>query len=195
MLTLVVVLLRPRYGAVLHVVTLVLACLSDQFRMQPQIFGLAVLILSCSFESGLRMGRWVLASTWLWAGIHKLISPDWLGHHAWSLLEQAGLDPNGLYVPFSLIVAFGELALGLAAFIATYLCRMDVRRTSCWHPDLSISAGGRDQFERDPMESWPRSDRSWVMLRSSEQPASGVAERTHTDDLVAHANRVLFRLG
>ncbi|MCG8651715.1 MAG: hypothetical protein MI861_17880, partial [Pirellulales bacterium] len=123
---LVLVLWRPRLGVFVHWITLLAACCFDQFRLSPQFFGIAFLMTACLNDEGTKLCRWYLVAMWTWAGLHKLLSPDWFGHVAWSLVEQAGADPSHLHLPFALTVAVTELTLGLLMLVrprwAAQLC-------------------------------------------------------------------------
>ncbi len=126
LVTLVIAIRWPRVGAASHWLVLVLACAMDQFRVSPQFFGLAVLLLAGTGNLGRRFCRLHLASMWTWAGLHKLFSVDWTGHASWSLVSRTGLDPEGIHLQAAYVVAFTELALGLMALItpriASWLC-------------------------------------------------------------------------
>ncbi len=109
----IVALLLPRYGIAIHWAALIAACVLDQFRLSPQFFGIAMLMFACTGASGRWVCRCYLAALWLWAGLHKLLSPDWMGHTSWSLVQQAGLDPEGISRALAIVVAIIELSLGL----------------------------------------------------------------------------------
>jgi hypothetical protein len=110
-----VVLIAPRWGLAVHAAVLAIACLFDQMRTQPQFLALWILMLGCVSKTGTRICRWYLVTMWLWAGLHKLLSPDWWGHRSWSLVDSAGFDADQGYLAFAVVVAVGELALGIAA--------------------------------------------------------------------------------
>lgn len=118
--------LVPKVGVPLHWIVLITACTVDQFRLEPQFFGLAVLMLVYFGDTGLRVSRWYLVAMWVWAGIHKFLSPEWMGHLSWSLVDSAGLPADRLYLAFAVTVAATELTLGLLAWyrprFAAWLC-------------------------------------------------------------------------
>lgn len=70
----------------IHLAILAAAIFSDQFRCQPQILAPLFLIAACLFPSMKRGAVWFLIAMWLWAGLHKLISPDWFGEVTYSML-------------------------------------------------------------------------------------------------------------
>jgi hypothetical protein len=105
----------PGVGVPIHGAVLATACVWDQFRIQPQFLVLWILMLGSSSQSGKWFARWFLASMWLWAGLHKCFSPEWLGPVGWSLVERAGFDPAGLLTAFTIGVPAAEIALGLAS--------------------------------------------------------------------------------
>ncbi len=106
----------PRIGVVIHAVVLLVACLFDQYRLEPQFIGLAILMLGCADAQWMRICRWYLVAMWLWTGVHKFLSADWMGHTCWSLVSRAGFDPEPFYLPFALGVAATEVSLGLLAW-------------------------------------------------------------------------------
>ena len=116
--TLVLVLFRPREGVALHWLVLVAAAVVDQYRLQPQFFAIALMMAACVWPPAQAVTRWFIASTWTWAGLHKLLSPDWLGHSSHWLLELAGVeDPLSYHVPVAVSVAVVELVAGVLACV------------------------------------------------------------------------------
>ncbi|WP_431197912.1 hypothetical protein, partial [Rhodopirellula bahusiensis] len=106
---------RPRSGLAVHWGVLIVAAVLDQFRLQPQFFSIAVLMTACVWDAGHRIARWSLVSTWVWAGVHKLLSPDWFGYASHWLVARSGLDADATYMSFALVVALVELAVGVLA--------------------------------------------------------------------------------
>jgi hypothetical protein len=116
--TLVLVLILPRPGMALHWGVLIAAGVFDQFRLQPQFYAIALLMSVCVWPSLHNFTRWFLASTWLWAGLHKLVSSDWYGHASYWLLRRSGIDePDGYHVAFAIAVALSEIAVGVLACV------------------------------------------------------------------------------
>jgi hypothetical protein len=115
--SLLVTLLTPRWGWFAHVALLCLAIVGDQFRIQPQFIGLAILIWSAASPVGWAFGRWYLIALWFWAGVHKLISPDWWADYPWSLMSQAGVAPQGKTLIFAVGVIAIELLLAVLAVL------------------------------------------------------------------------------
>jgi hypothetical protein len=114
-LSLVLTIALPRPGMTLHWVLLIIAAVFDQYRLQPQFFAIAVLMSACVWPSWQCFARWFLVSTWLWAGLHKLLSADWYGHASYLLVQRAGFpEPEHIYIPVAVTVAFVEIAVGLA---------------------------------------------------------------------------------
>ncbi|WDQ14822.1 hypothetical protein [Rhodopirellula sp. P2] len=107
--------IRPRSGLAVHWGTLIVAAVFDQFRLQPQFFSIALLMTACVLDAGHRIARWALVSTWVWAGLHKLLSPDWFGYASHWLVARSGLDADSTYLGFALAVAVVELAVGVLA--------------------------------------------------------------------------------
>ncbi|MCC9658556.1 hypothetical protein LOC70_22345 [Rhodopirellula sp. JC737] len=113
--TLVLTVWRPRVGVAVHFGVLVVAAVIDQFRLQPQFFSIAVLMAACVWDAGHRIARWSLVSTWVWAGLHKLLSPDWFGYASHWLVARSGFDADENYWWVALVVAIVELTVGVIA--------------------------------------------------------------------------------
>ncbi|SMP53389.1 hypothetical protein SAMN06265222_104104 [Neorhodopirellula lusitana] len=93
--SLVLVCCVPRQGLLLHWAVLLVASFFDQFRLQPQFYAIALLMAACVWDRARVCARWLLAAMWLWAGLHKAVSPDWFGHGlAWLT---ARTDWNGYF--------------------------------------------------------------------------------------------------
>lgn len=116
--SLVLILVLPRPGLMLHWVLLIAAGVMDQYRLQPQFYAIAILMSACVWPSWHNVARWFLVSTWLWAGLHKLVSADWYGHASYWLLNRSGVDDAYNYhVAFAVIVALSELGVGITACV------------------------------------------------------------------------------
>lgn len=118
-LTLVFMLVDPRRGFWAHVMLLVVASVFDQFRMQPQFLAIVMLMLACVHVRGIILSRWFMAALWLWAGLHKLISPHWFAHASYWIVSRIGLvegyDQTTTHHAFAYAIGFGEIAIGLLA--------------------------------------------------------------------------------
>ena len=127
LLSLAVALWQPRKGFIGHLIVLGVAIAFDQIRCQPQIFSLPVLMAACLWREFRPVARWFLIAMWLWAGVHKLLSPDWMGPISWTLLDMLGME-NSLewYRPFAWSVGIGEIVLGVIAIFkprwAAFVC-------------------------------------------------------------------------
>ena len=119
-LSLVLVFFKPKLGFWIHVVLLVVASAFDQFRMQPQFLALVLLMWASIYEIGKRVSRWFLAALWIWAGVHKLLSPHWFAHAGhWMLTAMSFSDAeaNKWHWYFAMIVAVAEIVAGIAAVV------------------------------------------------------------------------------
>jgi hypothetical protein len=125
LISLLAALVYPRGGVMLHGVALLVALAFDQHRLEPQFIGLWVLLWACVSERGAWFARWFLASMWLWAGLHKFLSPEWLGVTSYEMAKSIGLDPQ-LHFWLALVVAALETGVGVAAIftrrVAAVLC-------------------------------------------------------------------------
>jgi hypothetical protein len=115
--SLIIVFMRPRFGVRLHVVLLAASFVFDQWRVQPQAIGIAVLMLATVESWGPAIGKSYLISMWLWSGLHKLLSPDWFGQASWDLLQSLPIDPQSWHWPFAISIACSELTLGMFAIV------------------------------------------------------------------------------
>lgn len=120
--SLALTLISPKpLGFVSHLLILLIAISTDQLRCQPQIISVTVLMAACIFQSAKKLAIWFLIAMWLWAGIHKFLSPDWYGEATYYLLLQKQFQWGSFrlwdhHVAFAVIVAAAEVALGLIAW-------------------------------------------------------------------------------
>lgn len=115
-LSLALILWRPRFGIWAHFVLMLVACLFDQMRAQPQFLATWILMLATLGQGWKNYVRWFLVSLWIWAGLHKLISPEWHGHRAFATAQSLGLDPATWYSTIAILVAASESCTGLLAW-------------------------------------------------------------------------------
>lgn len=124
--SLCLVLIAPREGLMFHLFVLAGSISFDQFRLQPQIIGIAVLLSAAVHEKTCDVVRWYLSAMWFWAGIHKLLSAEWFAQGSWNMLGWLGLANDAWHLPFAYSVAFGEIALGVTAALrprwSAYAC-------------------------------------------------------------------------
>ncbi len=115
-------LISPKYwGFAFHVLILAIAIATDQLRCQPQILSVVVLMAACIFPWGRKFGVWFLIAMWLWAGIHKLLSPDWYGDVTYYLLYRNQFQWGSFRLwdhhgALAIIAAVAEVALGALAW-------------------------------------------------------------------------------
>ena len=108
----------PRQGLIGLVVLLLASIGFDLIRCQPQVFAIPVLMAACVWRPMRPVACWFLVAMWLWAGIHKIVSPYWMGSAAWSLLNRLHLsNANELYLGFAWVVALSEVALAVVAIL------------------------------------------------------------------------------
>lgn len=116
--------LLPKPGAVLHLALLLLSFVFDEFREQPQFILLGVYLFAIAFDRGAFWGRWILVSTWFWAGLHKLLSPEWRGPRSWQFAEIVNLDPEWFALTFAIVVAVVEMLQGILAIVRPRVAAM-----------------------------------------------------------------------
>src|SRR4029453_2749549 len=113
----VMAVLWPRVGLYCHAALLGAAILFDQLRIQPEFISLAILLAgTVARRVPLLLVRAHLISLWFWAGLHKLLSPEYLQATGPDLVQ--GLLPatnTQLAVLLGVGAALAEISLGLAA--------------------------------------------------------------------------------
>lgn len=112
--SLVILVARPAVGGPLHLGAVLLACALDVTRFVPPVVSLAILGLGLSRPTLRSLVRAHLASMWLWAGVHKLLSPAYFAVLVPALT--AGL-PEPVQTSAGWALALFELALGVAALV------------------------------------------------------------------------------
>jgi uncharacterized membrane protein YphA (DoxX/SURF4 family) len=104
----------PRWGGPAFGVVLLLACLGDQMRLQPGVISVAFLMIAPAFgETGRSIARWHLCSLWIWAGIHKLMSPVWGVGGATFIATAMGVPQWSDFI--AIVLPLCELGVGLTA--------------------------------------------------------------------------------
>ena len=116
-LSLALIPFRPRLGVWIHFALMLVACLFDQMRAQPQFLATWILMLATLGHSWKNYTRWFLSSLWLWAGLHKVISPDWNGPHAFEMATHVGLEPEAWFTSIAIAVAATEIIAGLLTWV------------------------------------------------------------------------------
>lgn len=111
------VLLLPRAGVWIHGAVLLWACLADEMRTQPQFIALWLLMFAASHQSGIFWGQWFLASMWFWAGLHKLLSPEWFTSAGWWVYSRAGGQSPVIFPLFAGGTGLFEMLIGVLAVV------------------------------------------------------------------------------
>ena len=118
LVSLACVLVAPKQGFWVHVSVVLVASLYDQFRMQPQFLAIIFLMLATIWDWGKVTCRWFLVSVWLWAGVHKILSPHWFAHASFWILAKLDIPVDNamsIHWFFALSVGLAEVIVGLAA--------------------------------------------------------------------------------
>lgn len=106
----------PRLGLAVCWMGFTLAMLLDQTRIQPQLVSMLMLSLATiNWQPGVLVARASLVSLWLFAGIHKVLSPAYYRFFIPWLLGPEWDTATGVAVAAGL--AFGEIALGIGCLI------------------------------------------------------------------------------
>lgn len=122
LVSLALTLISPKhFGFVSHVLVLSIAIATDQLRCQPQMVSVVVMMAACIFPSAKKLGVWFMIAMWFWAGLHKMLSPDWFGDVTYYLLLRPQFEWGILrlwdyHVTFAAIAAAAEVALGVLAW-------------------------------------------------------------------------------
>jgi hypothetical protein len=117
LLSLAVVVVWPRIGAIVHGSLLAVAIALDQLRIQPEFVSLAILIAGTVPRPGpLLLARSHLISLWLFAGLHKLLSSGYLWETGPDLARGllGNLNDRQAFL-ISIAMAVAEMMLGLIA--------------------------------------------------------------------------------
>ncbi|HLU10856.1 MAG TPA: MauE/DoxX family redox-associated membrane protein [Oceanobacillus sp.] len=117
LIALAVVLVKPLIGTTLFSLTLLYAILIDQTRLQPEFVSLALVLWgTLPYTNARFIGRAHLISLWLWAGINKFLSPDFLRSTGPSLFNTLMPNaPDWLRANSGYLIAGAELSIGLLA--------------------------------------------------------------------------------
>lgn len=113
--SLAVVLWKPKIGVAIHGGLFAAACVFDQTRVLPQVWTPIIFMAALAWQPMQRFARWYLAAMWVWAGVHKFISPEWWNVHSLSMLALVNAEWISLSAGFAGGVAASELGLGLLA--------------------------------------------------------------------------------
>ena len=106
----------PRLGLAVCWISFTLAMLLDQTRIQPQVVSMLMLSLATiKWQPGVLVARSSLVSLWLFAGIHKVISPGYYQFFVPWLLGPEWETASGIAVAAGLAV--GEIALGIGCLV------------------------------------------------------------------------------
>lgn len=109
----------PRAGVPAHAATLLWAIVADQCRMQPHVISLATLLWGTTgLAGGTIVMRAALVALWFYAGLHKLLSPDFYVRSGPLFLQAAWPGaPAGLAAPLAAAVAITEMALATGSLL------------------------------------------------------------------------------
>ena len=107
---------RPRLGGPAFLALYALTVLGDQVRIQPEVLSLGLLMTLPAFgPSGRAVSRWLLAATWLWAGLNKALSLGWPTVGAAFIAD--AYDRPDARVLVAWIIPLWEIALGFGAMV------------------------------------------------------------------------------
>lgn len=116
--TLALVLRAPRAGVATHLALLLYAFAADQTRLQPQIVSLALLLLgTCAFPATGPIARAHLVSLWIWSGLNKALSVEFVHRTALLLFDNLPLGPSWLRGWFGWLIVVSETAVGVCLLV------------------------------------------------------------------------------
>ena len=126
--TLVLAAIWPRGGVFAHCALLAAAIGLDQMRIQPEVVSLAILLAGTLPREGLPLlARCHLISLWAFAGIHKLLSPEYIFSTGPFLARSVlGELPETPAIVLGILIACLEVATGLSAIFSS------TRRATPW---------------------------------------------------------------
>jgi len=119
--SLVLTLVSPRhFGFYVYLLCLILAIATDQLRCQPQLISISACMAACIFPAAKQFCVWYLIAMWVWAGLHKLLSPDWYGEATYYMLLRQQIQWEATrwvdhHALLATVVALAELGLGVLA--------------------------------------------------------------------------------
>ena len=117
--TLAVILRAPRAGVALHLAVLLYAFAADQTRLQPQIISLALLLVgTCGFPAAGPIARAHLISLWIWSGLNKALSLEFMERTATLLFDNLPFGPSWLRGWFGWLIVVSETAVGVCLLVA-----------------------------------------------------------------------------
>lgn len=118
----------PRGGVFAHCALLAVSIGLDQMRIQPEFVSLAILLAGTLPREGLPLlARCHLISLWAFAGIHKLLSPEYIFTTGPYLARSVlGEIPDNPAIVLGILIACLEVATGLSAIFSS------TRRATPW---------------------------------------------------------------
>jgi len=117
--TLALVLRAPRVGIAAHLAVLLYAFVADQTRLQPQFVSLALLLLgTCPLPAAGPIARAHLISLWIWSGLNKGMSLEFVDRTATLLFDNLPLSPSWMRGSFGWVVVVSEAAIGVCLLVA-----------------------------------------------------------------------------
>lgn len=112
--TLVVVFLKPEAGVILHSAALLVAFALDQTRIQPEFVSLALILWGTTrFRYGRVVAQAHLVSLWLWAGVNKALSLDFMGQSAQFLFNAMPVRLEFMRSFFGVVIILCEISIAL----------------------------------------------------------------------------------
>jgi hypothetical protein len=117
LLSLLLILIAPKPGIIVHTVIVLYAMIIDQTRIQPEIVSLIFLLWGTLPNPNAKaLARAHLISLWLFAGINKLLSPAFLhGTAQWILAGLVRRPPAWLENNIGYVIALTEFGTGVLA--------------------------------------------------------------------------------
>ncbi len=119
LISLALMLTRPRAGLIAHSLLLVYAMLTDQTRLQPEFISMTILLWgTLNNPTAKTIARTHLIAMWTWAGLNKLLSPAFIASTGPAMMRPLlGFMPEWLISNGGYIIALTEIALGLMVLI------------------------------------------------------------------------------
>jgi methylamine utilization protein MauE len=116
--TLALTLRSPRAGVAAHCAVLLYAFVADQTRIQPEIVSLALLLIGTMPSPLARtVGRGHLISLWIWSGLNKALSLDFMKQSALWIFNGLPIHPTILRPAFGWIILSSEILIGICLLV------------------------------------------------------------------------------
>jgi hypothetical protein len=116
--SLLLILVRPVAGVLVHAAVLLVAFLLDQTRLQPEFVSLAIILFGTTSLAFARVVAKVhLIAVWFWAGVNKALSMGFMSESAQWLFDSSPVSPEFSRPYFGWIIIASEVSIALCLLV------------------------------------------------------------------------------